>query len=429
MRKSNRNVLIFLAGVFAAFALSFVFRTVNQSDDKPPAPQVSAENLLDGVEADEVETVDELPAPFIEGNIEFSVELFKKLVAEDNAVFSPVPVYLSLALISNGADDEASQEIFETLRLTDLTAEEFNTYYHELATILETETEDVVVNLSNSIWYDHEFQAKSDFLALNKTYYNTDTFKLDFGDKKAPTEMNHWVSDATKGKIEKMVDEIGEETVMYLFSTIYFNGKWATPFEAEDTYESEFSVEGEILEIDKMTGRFEIEHIITDTEEGIILPYKDDQYSFLAIMPNREITVREYLDAMNQDKLVELYQNIEQDEIDLLLPKFEVSFENALTDTLPEMGIQKIFDSETNSLNKMGEATGNLYVSEMLQKTFIEVNELGTEAASAVSTSIDMTSMPEPKPIIDFNRPFLYSIIDNGTGLPVFLGIMDNPDM
>lgn len=425
MKKTNRNILIFLAGVFIGMLLLFLYRTLDSSNT---VKEVEAKNLLEEVEAQEVDTVEELPESFIMSNTEFSLELFKELAVEENPVYSPVPVYLSLALLANGAEDGATHEILDTLNLTDLTDEEFNAYYHELINILEAESEGIELNISNSIWHDEEFEANADFLQLNKTYYDTDTFKLDFSDKQAPTEMNDWVSNATNGKIEKMIDKIGADTVMYLFSTIYFNGKWEMPFELEGTYESEFSVDGEILDVDKMTGRFEVEHIITDTEEGIILPYEGDQYSFIALMPNRERTVREYLDTMDQRKVSELLNAIEKDEVDILLPKFEVSFENKLTDTLPDMGIKEIFDADTNSLSKMGKAIGNLYVSEMAQKTFIEVNELGTEAASAVSSAIDMMSIPEPKPTIDFNRPFIYSIIDNDTELPVFLGIMDNPE-
>lgn len=424
MKKSNRNILIFLGGVLAGMILFFIFRTVNPLDT---VKKVDAENLLEGVEAVEAETVEELPESFIRANTEFSLTLFKELVREDNPVFSPVPVYLSLALLANGAEDDANREILETLNVADLTDEELNGYYHKLIDILETDTEGVELNISNSIWHDKEFEANTDFLQLNKTYYNTDTFKLDFADKKAPTEMNDWISNATNEKIEKMVDEIGADTVMYLFSTIYFDGKWEMPFDLEDTYASEFLLDGENIDVQKMTGRFEIEHIITDAEEGIILPYEDEQYSFVALMPNQEMTVREYLASMNSSKGIELYNQIKKEEVDLLLPKFEISFENKLTDVLPDMGIKEIFNPEKNILSKMGKATGNLYVSEMAQKTFIEVNELGTEAASAVSSAIDMMSLPEPKPTIDFNRPFVYGIIDNDTGLPIFLGIMDNP--
>lgn len=427
MEKSNRNILIFLAGVFAGIALLSVFRTLNSSDTNP-VKKVDAENLLEGVEASNVEAVDELPEAFIEANMEFSFELFKALTEEENPVFSPVPVYLSLALLANGAEEDANREILEALNVANLTEEKFNAYYHKLIGLLETESEGVELNISNSIWHDQTFEANTDFLQLNKTYYDTDTFKLDFSDKKAPTEMNEWVSNATNGKIDEIIDTIDANTVMYLFSTIYFDGKWEVPFEMEGTYESEFSVDGETLELDKMTGRFELDHIITDAEEGIILPYEDDQFSFIALMPNREQTVREYLETMDQAKIMELVNAVEKDEVDILLPKFEVNFENKLTDTLPSMGIKEIFDSETNSLSKIGQATGNLYVSEMIQKTFIEVNELGTEAASVASSTITMTSMPEPKPLIDFNRPFVYGIIDKETGLPVFMGIMDNPE-
>lgn len=425
MKKSNRNIFIFLAGVFAGMILLFIFRTLTPTET---VKKVGAENLLEEVDAKKIDRIEEIPRSFIESNTEFSLALFKELATDENPVFSPVPVYLSLALLSNGAEDDASREILDTLNVADLTDEEFNAYYHELMNVLEVETEGTVLNISNSIWHDQEFEANADFLQLNKTYYDTDTFKLDFNNKKAPTEMNNWISNATNGKIKKMVEEIGADTVMYLFSTIYFDGKWETPFEQEATYESEFLVDGEILDVDKMTGRFDIEHIITEAEEGIILPYEDGQYSFVALMSNREQTVREYLNSFDQVKVTELFNAIEKDEVDILLPKFEVNFENKLTDTLPDMGIKEIFNAETNSLSKMGKASGNLYVSEMAQKTFIEVNELGTEAASAVSSTITMMSMPEPKPMIDFNRPFIYSIIDNSTGLPVFLGIMDNPE-
>lgn len=428
MKKSNRNILIFFAGVLAGMILLFVYRTINNSeDDSLTTPKVQAENLLEGVEAGEVKEEIELPDSFLASNVEFSFDLFKELVEEENPVYSPVPVYLSLGLLSNGAVDEASREILDTLNLTDLTNEEFNGYYHELMNLLEADG-DTTLTISNSIWHNQDFNGNLDFLKANKTYYNADTFKLDFSNSKASEEMNSWVSAATNGKIKEMVDEIGEETVMYLFSAIYFDAKWEMPFAKEDTYESEFLVEGEILDIEKMTGRFEIEHLITEEEEGIILPYEDGQYSFVALMPNREVTIREYLQNMNQSKLVELYSMIKKDEVDLLLPKFEVSFENQLNDTLPEMGIKQVFDAESNSLSKIGEARGNLYISKMLQKTYIEVNELGTEAASVVSSEIQEMSMPEPKPMIDFNRPFLYSIIDNETGLPVFLGIMDHPE-
>ncbi len=312
MKKSNRNVLIVLAGILAGIGLFFFFRTADNGDtnteeDQELTTKVNAEDLLEGVEPEDTERIKDLPQSFFTSNAEFSLELFKELAAEENAVFSPVPVYLSLALVSNGAEDEASSEILDTLNLTDLSDEEFNSYHHELINILKAEDANADLNISNSIWYDEDFQANADFLQTNKTYYDADSYTIDFSDSKSPNEMNDWVSEATNGKIEKMVDEIGSDAVMYLFSTIYFDGKWEMPFEAQHSYESDFLVEGETRQVEKMTGRFDIESIITEEEEGIVLPYEDNEYSFLALMPAEGVDVREYLQSFDEAKLNEIY--------------------------------------------------------------------------------------------------------------------------
>ncbi len=418
MSKKNRNILIFFAGVLTAFFLMFAYRKNEE------VITTDTGNLLEDVEAEEVETVGELPDRFLRGNANFSIDLFKEVSEEKNAVFSPVPVYLSLGLLANGADDQAQAEILETLNLADLKPGEFNPYYHELMRRFESEE----LNLANSIWYDQDFQADADFLKTNKMYYDASSYVLDFSDSKASTVMNDWVSDATDGKIDQMVDEISAETVMYLFSIIYFDATWEVPFIAEKTYASDFLVDGETVEVDKMTARMEIEHLITEEEEGIILPYEGSQYSFVALMPAEGVPVRNYLQSLTPMKLTEIVSQIKKDEVEILLPKFKVSFENKLNAILPELGVQAIFDPQINSLSRMGQASDNLFVSEMFQKTVFEVDELGTEAASAVGSTIEMTSLPEPKPIIDFNRPFIYSILDNETGLPVFLGIIDQPE-
>lgn len=388
---------------------------------------LEAENLIENVQTREVEEVEELPIDFLQANANFSLDLFKKLANEENVVFSPVPVYYSLALLANGADEAAQNEILESLALDDLTLEEVNGYYHELIERLENDKKDVELNLSNSIWYDQDFKANEEFLETNKSYYGTDSYRIDFTDAKAPLAMNDWVSEVTNGKIEEMVEEMNPEAVMYLFSTIYFDADWEMPFKGSDTYESEFLVDGEELEVEKMTGRFELETVETADEEGIVLPYQDDRYSFIALLPDESTDIRDYLSTFNEAKLPELIQEVKEEEVDLLIPKFEVNFENVLNTPLQNLGIESIFDARANHLSPMGTADGNLFVSEIFQKTYLTLDEKGTEAASAVGTEISETSLPMETRIIDFNRPFLYSIIEKETGLPIFLGIMDQP--
>ena len=391
-------------------------------------PKMDVQDLLQNVEPiEEVKAVDELPNEFLQANANFSLELFKHLAEEENTVYSPVPVYYSLALLANGTDEEAQSEILARLAVEEMDLEDMNRYYHELIRRFEQDNPGVELNLSNSIWVDEGFKPNEDFLKTNKTYYGTDSYKVDFGNRETPELMNDWVSEATNGKIDEMIEELSANAVMYLFSTIYFNADWEIPFDAADTYESDFLVGEEKIKVEKMTGRFEIETVKTADEEGIILPYKDDRYSFIALLPNESMDIRDYLTRLDDAKLVELIYEIKEEEVDLMLPKFEVRFENTLINPLEEMGIQRIFDPKTNSLSSLGTADGNLYVSNMFQKTYLVLDEEGTEAASAVGTEISETSLLMETRMIDFNRPFLYGVVENETGLPVFMGIMDRP--
>lgn len=427
MKKSTKQ--LYTLATTALIGLT-IFSGCGKSEDGPeeePEGKVGVENLLKNVQGKELDGEQDLPDSFLQSNANFSFDLFKKLASEENAVFSPVPVYASLALIANGAEDQAHNEILEALNLEDLNAEEINAYYHELMKRLESEQENIDLTLSNSIWFDDHFEEKVDFLETNKTYYEADSFKINFMDQNTPVVMNDWIDDQTNGKIEVMVDEIDMDAVMYLFSTIYFDAEWEMPFKASESYGSEFFAEAETLEVDKMTGRFNLETVLTADEEGVILPYEAEEYSFVALMPSEGTKVRDYLNDFDQEKMIELSKEIKEEEVDLLLPKFEVNFENLLNDPLKEMGIQEMFDLGSNSLSKMGESEGNLFVSKIFQKTYLVVDEEGTEAASAVGTEIATTSMPVEKRVIDFNRPFLYGIIDNETDLPIFLGIMDHP--
>ncbi len=388
---------------------------------------LEVENLLENVQARDIEEVKELPIDFLQANANFSLDLFKKLADEENVVFSPVPVYYSLALLANGADEAAENEILESLVLDDLTLEEVNDYYHELIHRLESDKEGGELNLSNSIWYDQDFKANEKFLETNKNYYGADSYRIDFTDAKAPLAINDWVSEVTNGKIEEMVEEMNPEAVMYLFSTIYFDADWEMPFKASDTYKSEFLVDGEELQVEKMTGRFELKTVETADEEVIALPYQDERYSFLAVLPNETMDIRDYLSSFDETKLLALIQEIKEEEVDLLIPKFEVNYENVLNTPLLDLGIENIFDSMSNPLSPMGTADGNLFVSEIFQKTYLALDEKGTEAASAVGTEISETSLPMETRIIDFNRPFVYSVVEKETGLPLFLGIMEKP--
>lgn len=432
MERNNKKIkiiaIVIVIAILMVIALRNTFRVVETEEDIKEADKdaktVFAEDLMEDINEEEGTAIEGLSDSFIEGNLKFSLELFKEFLEDENPVYSPTPVYLALGLIMNGGDEEAKEEILSVLNEKDIREEDLNLYYKELVKELTEVKGDTDLKISNSIWYDEDFKVNPDFLQKNKNYYKSDAYKIDFKDKKSPEAINTWVSEATNGKIDKMVDEIDDQVIMYLFSSIYFNGKWETPFPKEKSFEGEFFLEDGAIEVEKMSNIFEVKTIRNEDELALVLPYNDDKYFFLAIMPKEEIDLREYIKEINLEDINTSIDDIEEERMNIIFPKFQVSFEDKLNESLKNLGIKRIFNPEVNSLGEMGESSGNLYLSEMIQKTYIKVDEEGTEAASVVEAQIEATSLTES---IDFNRPFIYSIVDRDTGLPIFLGIMDDP--
>lgn len=433
MEGKNKKIVITAIVIVVSMLLVIILRNtfrVVETDEVKKEPEkenleiVLAEDLMKDIEDEEGQALEGLPKSFIEGNLKFSLDIFNEILEEKNPVYSPTPVYLALGLVANGGDDEAKEEILSALNLGDLSQEEMNSYYRELTKSLTRTNGDTDLNISNSIWYDQDFKANEDFLQKNKNYYGADAYKIDFKDEKAPETINNWVSESTNGKIKEMVDDIDDEVLMYLFSSIYFNAKWDIPFPKEKSFDGEFFLEDEEIEVPKMSNIFEVKKIVNEDESAVLLPYNDDKYTFLALMPKEGMDIREYIKDLNLEKIGKEMLDIEKERIDVVLPKFEVSFENGLNGSLKNLGVSRIFDPQSNSLENMGQASGNLYISNMSQKTYLKVDEEGTEAASVVEAQMEATSLTET---IDFNRPFVYSVIDTETGLPIFLGIMDDP--
>lgn len=427
MKNSHKKLLIPAVAFLVIIALVLAIPRLGKDNmEKGNSPNIAfAEDLMKDVEGNDIEDLKELPKEFTKGNYKFSLDVFKELLEEENPVFSPTPIYLSLGLIQNGTDEKARDEIVKLIGESNLSQEDINLYYKFLKEDLSENKADTELNISNSIWYDKDFKANNDFLEKNKTYYDADAYKMDFRDKKSTEAINEWVEKVTKGKIDKMVDEIGEDTVMLLYSSIYFDGKWKVPFPKEKTYEMSFFTrdDGEI-EVPMMSNSLDVKNFIKDGETGIVFPYNDERFEFLALMPQEGQDIREYVKKLDIDKINDKISQMEENRVRLVLPKFEKSFESSLKDVLVKMGVEKIFDPNAKSLQNMGESLVDLYVGSIKQKTYIRVDEEGTEAASVVESTIEETSMAES---IEFNRPFLYGVIDKESKLPIFLGVMDNP--
>jgi len=385
------------------------------------------EDLVDNIKGSDIKSVEEFPDNFLNKTSEFSIEMFKRISKEENAVYSPTPLYLALGLVSNGAEGETKDEILNLLKDNEISQEELNLYYKSLISDISMDSEDMEVDIANSIWYDEGFQVNEKYLEKNKSYYDADAYKLDFTSPKAPDTINQWIREVSREKIDKMVEEMNSNAIMYLFSSIYFNGKWMEAFEKESTYEQEFYLgNGKSVEADFMHNGIDMLCLENENEQGILLPYGGDRYGFIGLLPKEEVDIKNYISNLTGDSLKDKINNMNEEHVYLSLPKFEIEYGGSLVKELKELGVKKIFDESQAELYGMGESANNLYISDIVQKTYMRVDEEGTEAASIVKVEIKESSAMIGKEI-EFNRPFVYVILDLENNLPIFIGVLNNP--
>lgn len=387
---------------------------------------VKAEDLMKGISSDNIALKENLSKEFLDSTSEFSISMFKELSKEQNFVYSPLSLCLSLGTILNGSDGSSKDEILKTLSKYGVSEENLNIYYKTLISRLSKNNKNSVLNISNSIWYDDGLNIDNNFLKINKTYYDTSAYKLDLQSDNAPKSINAWINKATNNKIDSMIDTIDKNAVMLMFSTIYFNDAWKFPF-TKGTRKSDFTTsDNKSIKVDFMSKEINAKNISTDTEQIISLPYKEGNLSFIAMMPNVNTNIRDYISKLDKDTLAAKINSLQSSDIHLILPKFQVEFKKSLNKNLSSLGISSIFNEDKANLLKMGSTKGNIFVKDITQNTYIKVGEKGTEASSASKSEV-ITKGSEGK-IINFNHPFVYLIIDDTTNLPIFMGVMDAPN-
>lgn len=390
-------------------------------------------DLMKGIKkSSNIKTQSSLSDNFIKSTSNFSVELFKQTANnpknKGNVLISPTSMYLALGLTLNGADGETKKVMEGALGKYGLTSSELNTNYKTLMDKLAGKKSDTVVNIANSIWYRQGFNVKKDFLQTNADYFGAAAYELDFNDKNAPNNINSWVKKNTNNLIDKMVDEIDDNSIMYLINTVYFNGKWETPFEAQGTFKGDFKTKSGIVKSDFMSQTNNVKYVQSKEKQAVALPYMDGRFSFLAILPAENTDVKTYLQSFDENTISNTLNEMKNGSIYLSLPKFNMDFEYSMKDELANMGLGNIFSIDEANFSKMADISkGNIFVSKVEQKAYIKVGEKGTEAAAATKVEMMTGCAVRPKAVIEFNRPFIYAIVDNKTGLPVFLGIMENP--
>jgi len=358
---------------------------------------------------------------------DFTLALFNQAVSEmregDNMLLSPISANMVLSMLSNGAAGTTQDSLHRALAFGDFSQIQVNQYYHKLLSSLPRLDSATTLDIANSIWYRNDFNALPAFLETNRQYYQAEVSALDFASPAAKGTINRWVSDHTQGKIPEIIDQISAEKMMYLINAIYFKGIWQEPFDAGRTNKLPFSIPGgKSVEADFMNAERSFHVLSGDQLQGIELPYGNGQFSMVILMP-RESSVVQFVRTLTADRIGEIYSGFAKRRTNLFLPKFQFAYENTLNDELSRLGMGIAF---TDQADFSGLAKESLLVDQVKQKTFIEVNEEGTEAAAVTSVGVSVTSMPIVE-TLRFDQPFVFLIRENNCGLVLFTGIMNDP--
>ena len=395
--------------------------------------QLDAENLMADVQAAEwPKTPDNPDDTVVQGIHRFAAELLvTSLGNKGNVMVSPVSVFLALAMTLNGADGETRADMLQVLAGEGITVDMINQASRDMITLQSRDGAKTRISIANSIWFNESFQPDKSFLQTNADYFQAGARKLDFSDEKSPDIINGWVDGETHGLIKKIIEKINPTTVMFLINTVYFKSDWQTPFLKEETRQSDFNApDGPVL-TDFMHRVDHMNYFSGDGVIGVALPYEDSQFAYFAMMTEDGTAPREWLAKTDQKQLFSGIAGLMAQKanftVELLLPRYEAEYEDSLLNELTKLGMGIAFDGGQADFSLLNAAhSKGLYISEVKHKTFISVDEKGTEAAAATSVAIDESAIMADKQLT-FDRPFIYGIMDMKTMIPLFVGVLESP--
>ncbi len=375
-------------------------------------------DLMSGIKTKSVSTK-KADNEFLTSQYSFATELFKKTYIEDkgkNTLVSPLSVMLALSMTANGADGETLSEMEKVLG-QNIPLDSLNEYLKGYTSSLPND-EGGSLKIANSIWFRNieGFTVKNDFLQKNANFYSADAFKTPFDDSTVK-EINGWVKKNTDGMIKEVIDEIPDQTMMYLINALCFKGEWERIYETGNIFNRPFTdIDGTKKQVEMMSA-FESVYLEDDSSKGFIKYYKGRKYAFAALLPNGNID--DYISSLSAEKISGLLQNQKPTNVYAQIPKFSYDYTAKLNDILGGMGMEKAFDPNESDFSRISDT--KLFISNVLHKTFIKVDERGTEAGAITMIAADGTAMMETKEVI-LDRPFVYMIIDLDYNLPVFIG-------
>lgn len=313
--------------------------------------------------------------------VNFSLDIFKKIHESENALISPLSIISALSMTANGAEKETLSQMEEVFGVD---IDGLNEYLYAYKFYLPT-ADKYKVSLANSIWFKdiESLTVEKEFLQTNKDYYDAEVYKAPFDDS-TKNDINAWVHKKTDGQIQKLLEEKPPEgSVMYLINALSFDAEWQSIYKDTSVREGEFTTQdGDKKTVDFMYsteyGYIELPHAI-----GFSKPYADNQYSFVALLPDEGLEVSDFIDLIDGKTILNAVKNQRDDEVYTSMPKFAFEYSKELSEVLKDLGIKDAFDADFADFSSLGHSRdGNIFINRVIHKTKIEVDERGTKAGA-----------------------------------------------
>ena len=412
----NLKITTLIFVTIAAILLSASCEKGNSDLDKELPDPIKIE--LRGSEAEMVKSDQQFA-------IEFFANVFNEEAAEldKNFMISPLSLSMALAMTWNGADGETKAVMQKVLKLDGYTDQEVNEYYEKLREALLKTDPSTKLAIANSIWTNKNIKIKDDFIRLNNEYFNSTVESVDFSDANSVKLMNKWAADNTNNLITHVLDKTNPNALMYLMNALYFKGIWTSEFNSRNTSSKPFySEDGQTKNVDMMHQKSSFNYNENQTMQIVELPYGNQAFSMIVLLPKEGNKLADVTQELqNSNSWGNLVSGLRSTQVDLYLPKFKTEYSRVLNDVLEKMGMGIAFEPGAADFSRMTDA--DAFISFVEQFTYINTDEVGTEAAAVTVVGIELTSyQPDRTATFNANRPFIYIIRENSTGSILFMG-------
>ncbi len=360
-------------------------------------------------------------------------DLYRNVTKEEtelkNVIISPTSIASAMYMAYSGSASETKEDLAEAMYVANITLPDLQTTYQKLYTSLnDLKTSKGEVGILNSVFWDENRVIPHDsYLDQLKIYFDSQLENLDFGQPMSLEKINQWVKMSTQDRIKKIIDKIEDRDVMFLLNALFLKADWDLPFSVEATQTKTFQrPDNSEVNVPFMFQDNQFPFFQDQTIQAIELPLVDSQLATVFLSPRSNMKIDEFLLTIDHLEVNNLLQNkLTKGRVHLHVPKFKVEYKVKLNDALKAQGMEVAFDKSRSDFSNLGiSPQGNLYISNVDHRTFLEIDEKGVEGAAVTSVTISADSLP---PIINFDHPFVVIIYHKELNVILFLGEINDP--